>query len=93
MSTCRSEVVLNIFSKVHPDVSIYTAAVDEKLNNHAYILPGLGDAGDRILGQNKMEVKSNKNFNLNADIDSVWNVLINPKNSNLCPGSRADRYH
>ena len=34
----------------HPDVPIYTAAVDEKLNEHAYILPGLGDAGDRIFG-------------------------------------------
>ncbi|MBF0276418.1 MAG: uracil phosphoribosyltransferase [SAR324 cluster bacterium] len=32
----------------HPDVSIYTAAIDEKLNEHSYILPGLGDAGDRI---------------------------------------------
>ncbi len=32
----------------HPDVSIYTAAVDEKLDDHGYILPGLGDAGDRI---------------------------------------------
>lgn len=34
----------------HPDVAIYTAALDEKLNDHAYILPGLGDAGDRIFG-------------------------------------------
>jgi uracil phosphoribosyltransferase len=34
----------------HPDVDIYTAAVDEKLNDHAYIVPGLGDAGDRIFG-------------------------------------------
>ena len=33
-----------------PDVRIYTAAVDEKLNEHAYIVPGLGDAGDRIFG-------------------------------------------
>ena len=41
---------IEYFSKVHPDVPIYTAAVDEKLNNHAYILPGLGDAGDRIFG-------------------------------------------
>ena len=32
----------------HPDVEIYAAAVDEKLNSHGYILPGLGDAGDRI---------------------------------------------
>ena len=41
---------IEYFSNVHPDVPIYTAAVDEKLNNHAYILPGLGDAGDRIFG-------------------------------------------
>lgn len=34
----------------HPDVSIYCAAVDEKLNDHAYIIPGLGDAGDRLFG-------------------------------------------
>ena len=34
----------------HPDVEIYTAALDEKLNEHAYIVPGLGDAGDRIFG-------------------------------------------
>lgn len=34
----------------HPDVDIYTASVDEKLNDTAYILPGLGDAGDRIFG-------------------------------------------
>ncbi|MCT4566250.1 MAG: uracil phosphoribosyltransferase [Maledivibacter sp.] len=34
----------------HPDVDIYVAAVDEKLNDHAYIVPGLGDAGDRLFG-------------------------------------------
>jgi len=34
----------------HPDVPIYTAALDEKLNDHGYIVPGLGDAGDRIFG-------------------------------------------
>ena len=34
----------------HPDVDIYSAALDEKLNEHAYIIPGLGDAGDRIFG-------------------------------------------
>ena len=34
----------------HPDVDIYVAAVDEKLNDHGYIVPGLGDAGDRIFG-------------------------------------------
>jgi uracil phosphoribosyltransferase len=34
----------------HPDVELYVAAVDEKLNDHGYIVPGLGDAGDRIFG-------------------------------------------
>ncbi|HYO57047.1 uracil phosphoribosyltransferase [Archangium sp.] len=34
----------------HPDVRVYTAAVDEKLDEHGYILPGLGDAGDRLFG-------------------------------------------
>ncbi len=34
----------------HPDVEIYVCAVDEKLNDHGYIIPGLGDAGDRIFG-------------------------------------------
>jgi uracil phosphoribosyltransferase len=34
----------------HPDVDIYVAAMDEKLNNHGYIVPGLGDAGDRLFG-------------------------------------------
>ena len=34
----------------HPDVNIYTAAIDECLNENAYIVPGLGDAGDRIFG-------------------------------------------
>ncbi len=34
----------------HPDVRIFTAAVDEKLNDHGYIVPGLGDAGDRLFG-------------------------------------------
>lgn len=36
--------------EAHPDVDIYAAALDECLNDHAYILPGLGDAGDRIFG-------------------------------------------
>lgn len=35
---------------VHPDVDIYVAAVDDHLNDHAYIIPGLGDAGDRLFG-------------------------------------------
>jgi len=38
------------FNKAHPDVSIVTAAVDSHLNDHGYIVPGLGDAGDRIFG-------------------------------------------
>ncbi len=37
-------------TEAHPDVDIYVAALDEKLNDHAYILPGLGDAGDRLFG-------------------------------------------
>ena len=36
--------------KDHPDVDIYVAAIDERLNEHGYIVPGLGDAGDRIFG-------------------------------------------
>ena len=36
--------------EAHPDVDIYCAALDKKLNEHAYIVPGLGDAGDRIFG-------------------------------------------
>lgn len=38
------------FQDAHPDVPIYTASVDEKLNEKGYILPGLGDAGDRLFG-------------------------------------------
>src|ERR1700686_4083280 len=38
------------FQSEHPDVPIWTAAVDDKLNDHGYILPGLGDAGDRMYG-------------------------------------------
>ena len=56
---CRNIVMMNIIGapegveavrKAHPDVDIYLAALDEKLNEHAYIVPGLGDAGDRIFG-------------------------------------------
>ena len=36
--------------KDHPDVDIYVAAMDERLNDHGYIIPGLGDAGDRLFG-------------------------------------------
>ena len=56
---CKNIVMLNIIGapegvktvqEAHPDVDIYLAALDEKLNEHAYIVPGLGDAGDRIFG-------------------------------------------
>jgi len=43
------EGVLHV-NEQHPDVEIYTASVDERLNDHGYIVPGLGDAGDRIFG-------------------------------------------
>ena len=41
---------IDCVQKEHPDVDIYAGAVDEKLNEHGYIVPGLGDAGDRIFG-------------------------------------------
>ncbi len=41
---------VEVVNKAHPDVRIYVAALYEKLNDHGYILPGLGDAGDRIFG-------------------------------------------
>lgn len=41
---------LNRVTKAHPDLEIYLASIDEKLNDAGYILPGLGDAGDRIFG-------------------------------------------
>ncbi len=56
---CRNIIMMNIIGcpegircvqEAHPDVEMYLAACDEKLNDHAYILPGLGDAGDRIFG-------------------------------------------
>ena len=56
---CRQIIMMNIIGcpegiaavqKAHPDVEMYLAACDERLNEHAYILPGLGDAGDRIFG-------------------------------------------
>ena len=56
---CRNIIMMNIIGcpegvkavqESHPDVEVYLAAVDEKLNDHAYIIPGLGDAGDRIFG-------------------------------------------
>ena len=56
---CRSIKLMNILAapegiravrEAHPDVDIYVAGVDEGLNDHGYIVPGLGDAGDRIFG-------------------------------------------
>ena len=56
---CKNITMMNILGcpegvaavqAAHPDVEMYLAAMDEKLNDHAYILPGLGDAGDRIFG-------------------------------------------
>ncbi|MBZ6526697.1 uracil phosphoribosyltransferase [Aerococcaceae bacterium DSM 111021] len=41
---------IKALQEAHPNVDIYTAALDEKLNEHGYIIPGLGDAGDRIFG-------------------------------------------
>lgn len=41
---------IKLLQDTHPEVEIYTACVDEKLNEHNYIIPGLGDAGDRIFG-------------------------------------------
>jgi uracil phosphoribosyltransferase len=41
---------INAMHRAHPDVHIFTAAIDRQLNEHGYILPGLGDAGDRIFG-------------------------------------------
>ncbi len=56
---CKNIVMMHVIGcpegvkcvqEAHPDVEMYLAAVDEKLNDHAYIVPGLGDAGDRIFG-------------------------------------------
>ena len=56
---CKNIIMMNIIGcpegikavqDAHPDVDLYLAACDEKLNEHAYIIPGLGDAGDRIFG-------------------------------------------
>jgi len=41
---------IEAFTNTHPDVPVFTAAIDERLNEHSYIVPGLGDAGDRIYG-------------------------------------------
>ena len=56
---CKNIIMMNVIGcpegvkavqEAHPDVDLYLAAVDEKLNDHKYIIPGLGDAGDRIFG-------------------------------------------
>ena len=56
---CKNIIMMNIIGcpegiktvqEAHPDVEMYLAACDERLNDHAYIVPGLGDAGDRIFG-------------------------------------------
>ena len=41
---------LRQIQKEHPEIHVYTAALDKHLNDHAYIVPGLGDAGDRLFG-------------------------------------------
>lgn len=41
---------IEVVEKAHPDVKIYTASIDQRLNEHGYIVPGLGDAGDKIFG-------------------------------------------
>lgn len=43
-------VGIEVVQKAHPEVEIFVAAIDERLNEHGYIVPGLGDAGDRIFG-------------------------------------------
>lgn len=50
MSLIAAPEGIEAVQKNHPDVDIYVAAVDERLNEHAYIIPGLGDAGDRLYG-------------------------------------------
>ena len=47
---CDRDAIDRVFSEEHPDVDVYVASLDERLNDHAYIIPGLGDAGDRIFG-------------------------------------------
>jgi uracil phosphoribosyltransferase len=41
---------VQVFQNAHPDVKLYVASLDSHLNEHAYIVPGLGDAGDRLFG-------------------------------------------
>ena len=66
---CRNIIMTNVIGcpegiarvqEAHPDVEMYLAACDEKLNDHAYIIPGLGDAGDRIFGTKKFKPTSGR---------------------------------
>ncbi len=50
MCTIAAPEGLKALEAAHPDVDIYCAALDDCLNDHGYIVPGLGDAGDRIFG-------------------------------------------
>lgn len=50
MPNCKFPEGVEALKEAHPDVDIYIAGLDEKLNEHGYIVPGLGDAGDRLFG-------------------------------------------
>ena len=50
MSLVAAPEGVRLLSKKHPDVKVYTCALDRQLNGRGYILPGLGDAGDRMFG-------------------------------------------
>ena len=50
MCLVSAPVGIRLVNKEHPDVPIFVAAIDDHLNEHGYIVPGLGDAGDRIFG-------------------------------------------
>lgn len=50
MCLLSTPVGIKAVQDAHPDVDIFVAAIDEGLNEHGYIVPGLGDAGDRIFG-------------------------------------------
>ena len=47
---CLAESFADAYAKAHPDVNVYVSTLDRQLNEHGYILPGLGDAGDRLFG-------------------------------------------
>jgi len=50
MALVGAPIGVNLLLEAHPDIELYLCSLDEKLNNEGYILPGLGDAGDRIFG-------------------------------------------